>query len=329
MPQTHLLVTPPDRVRVIGLGETMLMFAPPAHGLLEHSTTFEAYIGGAEANVAIGVERLGIHGGWIGKLPDNPLGHNLVNGIRACGVDTSAVVWSAEGRVGTFFVEWGAKPRPTKTLYDRANSAATTLTADELDWDYIGRAEWLHLSGISPALSVTCRQSTLDIARRARALGVKVSFDLNYRALLWSPQEARAAWSEILPSTDLIVATEPDATLLLGEELPPEKAVRRLWEIFGPSAAVLTCGGQGCVACDGSQLWTGESYYPEVVNRLGAGDAFVAGFLYGLMEADLQTALAYGCAMAALKFTIPQNIPLILKEDVERLVQGKSVHLVR
>ena len=173
-------------VRVVALGETMLMFAPPEHELIEHSREFVAYIGGSEANVAVGLERLGIHAGWVGKLPRNALGRKVVNGIRAYGVDTSGVVWADEGRVGMFYIERGAQPRPTRTIYDRANSAATTLTADDLDWDYLAQAEWLHLTGITPALSATCRRSTVEIVRRARDAGIKVSFDLNYRSLLWT-----------------------------------------------------------------------------------------------------------------------------------------------
>jgi 2-dehydro-3-deoxygluconokinase len=310
----------------------MIMFAPPGHELMEHSETFRALIGGAEANVAVGLVRLGVHAGWIGKLPDNALGRWVVNGTRRYGVDTSAVVWSETGRVGTFYVEFGAKPRPTKTIYDRAGSAATTLTADELDWDYIGAAQWLHLTGITPALSETCRRAVPEIVRRARALGVKVSFDLNYRSKLWSPDEARVAWDEILPHVNLIITTEEDAAMLLDtpdRTFSRETALRKLFDSYQPDAVVMTCGGTGSTAFDGQQVMTAPSWSLELVNRLGAGDAFAAGLLYGVIRADLQAGLAYGNAMSALKFTVSQNLPLIDKDDVERLLAGNDLRLVR
>lgn len=310
--------------RVLAFGETMLMFAPPEHELIEHSEQFRAFIGGSEVNVAVGLQRLGIHAGWVGKLPHNALGCKVVNGIRRYGVNTSGVVWADGGRVGTFYVERGAKPRPTRTIYDRAGSAFTTLTADEMDWDIIGQAEWLHLTGITPALSQTCRHETPRILARARELGVKVSIDLNYRSKLWSPAEAREAWRELMPYVNLLIATEPDAGILLGESLQPEDTLRRLYDEHQPEAVVLTCRGNGSMAFDGNGIVAHPSFPLEPVNRIGAGDAFDAGLLYGLINADLETGLAYGNAMAVLKFTIPQNLPLINREDVEALVGGQA-----
>lgn len=316
-------------VRVFALGETMLMLAPPPHELIEHCDQFTAYVGGSEANVAIGLERLGVHTAWIGKLPRNALGRKVVNGIRAYGVDTSAVVWADNGRVGTFFVEWGADPRPTKTIYDREHSAAATLVADDLDWEHIAQAEWLHLTGITPALSATCCQSTLDIVRRARDLGVHVSFDLNYRSLLWSPEAARAAWGAILPHVNLIIAAETDAWLLLDAQGEREAVIREIFAGYHPDTVALTCGGEGSVAYDGSRFYHADTYSMRVVNRLGAGDAFDAGLLYGILNSDVQMGLEYGNAMAALKMTIPQNIPLVERQDVERLIAGKREYLIR
>jgi len=316
-------------VRVVCIGETMVMFAPPPHELIEYCHQFTALLGGAEANVAIGLERLGIHAGWIGKLPNNALGRKLANETRSFGVDTSAVVWTEKGRVGTFFVEWGAAPRPVMTIYDRANSAATTMTADELDWEYIRQAEWVDLTGITPALSETCREATVQIARRAREGGLKVVFDVNYRALLWSREEARAACERILPYVNLLVATEADMELLLDARMSREDALRKVVDHYGLDAAAMTLGGEGSMGCDGEAIYRAPGHEPRVVNRLGAGDAYVAGLLYGYLQAGLAEGLSYGNAMSALKFTIPQNIPLLNKEDVERLVRGGSVSVIR
>jgi 2-dehydro-3-deoxygluconokinase len=307
----------------------MLMFAPPRCELIEYCDQFIAYSGGSESNVAIGLERLGMHAAWIGKLPDNPLGRKVVQGIRAYGVDTSACVWVQEGRVGTFFVEWGAHPRPLKTIYDRAGSAAATLRSEELDWGYIRGAAWLHLTGITPALSETCRISTRQIVAGAREHGCKISFDVNYRSLLWSPGEARAAYRDILPHVDLLIATATDAAIVLGRESEPEALAVRLFETYTPEAAVLTCGGDGSLAYDGHTVYRSPGYQVDVVNRLGAGDAFDAGLLYGLLTSDLQAGLDYGCAMAALKMTIPQNTPLVDRADVERLLAGSDLDVLR
>ena len=318
-----------NRVRVVCLGETMLMFAPPRCELVEHCDQFTAYSGGSESNVAIGLERLGMHAGWVGKLPKNALGRKVVNGIRAYGVDTSACVRVKEGRVGTFYVEWGAHPRPLRTIYDRAGSAASTLVADDLDWDTLGRCEWLHLTGITPALSETCRKSTVRIIVRARELGCKVSFDVNYRSLLWSPGEARAALREVLPHVDLLIATAGDAAMLLDRECEREELARRLFDTHGPDAVAITCGADGGIAYDGDVLYRSGGYRVQVVNRLGAGDAFDAGLLYGYLTCGLQAGLDYGSAMAALKMTIPQNTPLIEREDVVRLLSGTDREIVR
>lgn len=316
-------------VRVVCLGETMLMFAPPRYELIEHCDAFTAFSGGSESNVAIGLERLGLHAGWIGKLPDNALGRKVANGIRAYGVDTSACVWAEEGRVGTFFVEWGAHPRPLRTIYDRAGSAAATLTASELDWDYIGRAEWLHITGITPALSDTCRESVVRIAARARDQGCSVCFDVNYRSLLWPPDAARRACREILPHVNLLVATRSDARMLLGREPGPEGLLADLFETCAVDAAAITCGADGAVARDRAGTYRADGYQVEVVNRLGAGDAFDAGLLYGYLTTGLQAGLDYGTAMAALKITIPQNTPIVDRRDVERLLSGRDQDLIR
>ena len=322
-------------IKVVCLGETMLMFAPPRYELIEHCDQFTAYSGGAESNVAIGLERLGLHTGWIGKLPENALGRKIVNGIRAYGVDTSACVWTKHGRVGTFFVEWGASPRPLRTIYDREGSAAATLTTDDLDWDYIGRAELLHLTGITPALSDTCRENAVPIVARARERGCKVSFDVNYRSLLWPPEEARSAFRELSPYINLLIATEADARMLLARpgdsEHPSDlaKMLENLFDVYGPEAVIVTCGAHGSIAYDGKRFFSSRGYEVQAVNRLGAGDAFDAGLLYGYLVSDLQVGLNYGTAMAALKMTVPQNLPLIEREDVERMLAGNDLEVIR
>ena len=316
-------------VDVVCLGETMLMFAPPRYELIEHCDIFRVYNGGAESNVAIGLERLGVHAAWISKLPKNALGRKVVHVTRAYGVDTSRVIWTETGRVGLFFVEFGAPPRPHTTLYDRAHSAFATLEVEELDWAFLSQAKLLHLTGITPALGELCRRTTIKIVERARAIGIRVSFDVNYRSLLWTPAEARAALEEILPCVNLLIATQADAALLLGEEAEPRPALQRLRERYGCDVVVLTLGSEGSMAFDGQAFYRGAAYALQEVNRLGAGDAFDAGLIYGWLRSDVQVGLDYGGAMAALKHTVPQNIPLLNKDDVEGLIRGTRVDILR
>jgi 2-dehydro-3-deoxygluconokinase len=187
----------------------------------------------------------------------------------------------------------------------------------------------LHLTGITPALSATCRKSTQEIVVRAREQGCKVSFDLNYRSLLWSPGEARAAFQEILPYVNLVIATAGDAIILLEQGPEREELAKHLFKMYAPDAVVITCGADGSLAYDGDHLYRSRGYRVQIVNRLGAGDAFDAGLLYGTLTSGLQAGLDYGSAMAALKMTVPQNTPLIEREDVERLLAGNDLDVLR
>ena len=317
-------------VEVVCIGETMLMFAPPRYELIECSEFFRTYNGGAESNVAIGLERLGVHTSWISKVTSNALGRKVVNEIRGYCVDTSRVIWTEEGRVGLFFVEFGPQPRPSTTIYDRAGSAFSALKAEELDWQFISQAKILHLTGITPALSETCRQTTIEIVKRAKELDLPVSFDVNYRAMLWEKERAKKTFDEILPYVNIIIATQPDAIMLLGREENPRKMLQELKAKYSCDIVALTLSSEGSMAFDGDEFYKGKSYpIEEQVNRLGAGDAFDAGLLYGYLNFDLQTGLYYGGAMAALKHTVPQNIPILNKEDIERLIQGKETDILR
>ncbi len=315
--------------RVVTIGETMIMFAPPRDHLLERSTQYTSYVAGAEANVAIGLERLGIHSGWIGRLPDNPVARNLVREIRSHGVDTDAAIFAPAGRLGVLYFEFASPPRPPRLVYDRSGSAATMLQPDDLDWDYISAAEWLHLTGITPALSETCRSATAAILTRAKRRGLSVSFDINYRQLLWDRPTAQAALSALLPLVDLLIGTEADIEMLAGGSGNRRDTLVRLYDRYQLEAVVMTLGTDGAIAYDGSSAHSVTGHRATVVNRLGAGDAFAAGLLYGRITSGLTAGLEYGSAMAALKLTIPDNVPLVSKADVDNLISGASPDLIR
>jgi 2-dehydro-3-deoxygluconokinase len=185
------------------------------------------------------------------------------------------------------------------------------------------------MTGITPALSKTSKTTTIEIIKKASELGIKISFDLNYRSLLWEFNEAKEAWGEILPYVNIIISTETDAALLCNQELSRKDYLKRIYNDFHPDAVVLTCGGDGSMAFNGQKLMSVGTWPVKAVNRLGAGDAFDAGFLYGYITESLHKGLAYGNAMAVLKMTLPQNIPLIRLEEVDRLIAGDTKSLLR
>jgi 2-dehydro-3-deoxygluconokinase len=200
---------------------------------------------------------------------------------------------------------------------------------EELDWAFISKARLLHLTGITPALSEVCRQTTIKMVEKARAIDMHISFDVNYRSLLWTAAEARSTFEEILPYVDLLIATQADTALLLGEEVKTRQALHSLRGRYGCDIVVITLGSEGSMAFDGKTFYRGAAYSLQEVNRLGAGDAFDAGLIYGWLRSDVQLGLNYGGAMAALKHTIPQNIPLLNKDDIEQLLDGTRVDVHR
>lgn len=224
------------RIEVVTIGETMLMLVPPPYELLEYCDTFQVYNGGAESNVEIAFEQLGIHTAWISKLVNNALGRKIANTIRAYGVDISGVVWTETGRIGTFFVEFAPPPRPYTTIYDQENSTASTLRTEELDWTFIAAAKWLHMTGITPAISVICQRTTLETLKRAKdELNLITSFDVNYRSLLWTEEAARKMLHKVLRKIDVLIATHSDAQLLLKDKISPESALHALQDTYGCS----------------------------------------------------------------------------------------------
>jgi len=171
---------------VVTLGETMLRLAPPDFERLEQARTYNVTAGGSESSAAVGIARMGLKVAWVSKLPKSPLGRFIANKIREHGVDTSHVVWMDGGRAGVYFLEFGSTPRPSQVIYDRKDSAISTLTAGEINWKPIFEGTKLfHTSGITPALSKNCAEATAKAVSEARAAGCLVSFDMNYRTKLW------------------------------------------------------------------------------------------------------------------------------------------------
>ena len=318
---------------VLALGEAMVRLTPPDSLRLEQTVTLNVDVGGAELNVLVGLSRLGVGTAWLSKLPDNALGHLIASRARAAGVDTSPVRWTAEGRAGLYFLELSAAPRPSQILYDRRNSAMTTLTPEEIDPAAFAGARLFHVSGITPALSPSCLDATLAALTVARNAGCAVSFDPNYRARLWTVEEARAAYARILPGVDILFASREALRAFFDvEAASEEEAALAAADRYNLRAVALTAreqarawhGTLGALAVAGGRVYRGRDYEVEIVDRLGGGDAFAAGFLYGYLAGDVERGVAYGGAMAALQHTIPGDFPFVTRAEVEDLLAAEG-----
>jgi 2-dehydro-3-deoxygluconokinase len=313
---------------VVTLGETMVRLSPPGFTRLEEATTLECRTGGSESNVAVALSRLGMRVAWLSRLPENALGTLIVRRLRSLGVDTSHVLWAPGERAGVYFIEPGAAPRPTRVLYDRAGSAASEMTPEAMPWEVVRAARHLHLSGITPALSPSCRAVTARAIDEARGAGATVSLDVNYRARLWSPAEAASVLGELIPTVDLLISTAVDLELLFGLVGEGEEVARRAREKFGAAAVVVTLGGAGGSLADAEGCHRAPCFPATEIDRVGAGDAFDAGLLYGFLGGDLRAGLTYGLAMAALKHSIPGDEFIGSLAEVEELIASgrRDIH---
>jgi 2-dehydro-3-deoxygluconokinase len=299
------------------LGETMWRLSPPGRSRLEIATTLEIQVGGSESNTAIALSRLGQRVAWWSRLPDNPLGRHIANTLRAHGVDVSGVAWGGN-RLGTYFVEFGSPPRPTQVVYDRAASSASEMQPDHFDWSLVRKSRWLHLTGITPALSASCLATMRRAVQEARDANVPYSFDLNHRAKLWSYEIARPIYDELASQARVVFGAERDVQALYGASV----TLQALHERWNGAVVVVTRGGAGAWAHDGSGEHQAPAFPVDVVDRVGAGDSFSAGLLCALLDGKpLAEALRWGHAVAALKMTIPGDIALVSRAEVEHLLR--------
>jgi 2-dehydro-3-deoxygluconokinase len=286
-------------VEVVAAGETMVLGTPSQPGRLRHASHLELKVGGAESNLAIALSRLGISSGWVSYLGDDEPGQLVLDRVRAEGVDTSQVRRIGERPTGLYLREKvGTK---TWVYYYRHGSAASTMEPRAFDLEYLEGTSFLHLTGITPALSDDCRAFTLWAAREARAAGMRVSFDVNYRSRLWSPEEAKGFMEEMLPLVDLLFVGDEEAQALWGRD---DEELAREFAEKGPQEVVLKLGKEGsAVLLEGSFL-DQPGFEASEVDPVGAGDAFDAGYLAGHLwdlgtEERLRVANALGAMSVA------------------------------
>jgi 2-dehydro-3-deoxygluconokinase len=315
MPQE---ASPPS---VVTLGEAMIRYSPKSFMRIEQAQELEMRAAGAASNVAIACSRLGLRATWISKLTSNSLGRFVAHQVAVHGVDVSHVVWTEAHRVGTYYIEFGSPPRPTRILYDRAHSAFSHFTVSEVDWRIVREASLFHSTGITPALSRSCEEVATMAMQEARSGGALVSFDVNYRSKLWpSVEAAQDHLGRLLKLTDILFISLDEATSIFRLPGTDEDICRGLQADFGPRVVVLKRHDGSTVLSEGL-VHTVGLYETHTVDPIGTGDAFAAGFIYGFLYGDILTALDYAAATAALKRTIPGDLAILSLAEVQELTE--------
>ena len=306
---------------VVTAGETMVLGVPAVPGRLRHAAGLELRIGGAESNVAIALSRLGLSAGWAGYLSADEPGQIVLDRIRGEGVDTSRVQRLKGAPTGLYLREKvGAEVR---VYYYRRGSAASKMAPEAFDPDYLAGAAFLHLTGVTPALSADCRAFVLWAARQARASGARVSFDVNYRSKLWSAAEAKGFTEEVLPLVDLLFVGDEEARALWGRD--DERFVRELATGREPQEVVLKRGERGSLVLVGGDILEQPAFPAVEVDPIGAGDAFDAGYLAGYLwglapEERLRTANAMGAISVATQGDY-EGLPG--KDELRAFIEGR------
>ena len=339
--------------KTVCFGEIMLRLSPPGFERLLQSPVLQATFGGGEANVAVSLAQFGCESHYVTRLPSNAVGDAALKVLRSEGVRVDHVQRGGS-RVGIYFAETGASQRASTVVYDRAHSAISEMSTGEVPWkEVLAGADWFHCSGITPALgpnAAACTREALEAARGAR---VRVSVDLNFRSKLWSEREAQETMRLLMPLVDTVIANEEDLQAVLGIEVPRADvaggvlevagyrvAAERVAEQFGVARVAVTLresvsasenGWSGVLLdADAGTFHCGPRYQVRLVDRIGGGDSFAAGLIYGIVTGrSPERSLAFAVAASALKQTIPGDFNRVSVEEVDRLVAGDASGRVR
>jgi 2-dehydro-3-deoxygluconokinase len=335
---------------LVTFGQAMVRLTPPAFQRLEQAHNLDVHVGGGELNVAVAAARLGISSRWVSRLPENALGRMIANRAREHGVDLH-VEWSADDRAGLYFAELGAAPRASSVLYDRAGSAISRVKPGSIDWpSAFDGARWFHLSGITPALSESAAKVTAEALVAAKNAGLTVSYDLNYRSKLWSAEKARAVQEPLMEHVDVLMTTEEDTRVVFGigadesdsydrvdaesysqiaRTLEKRFELRAVAVTLRENPRVLLNSWTAIVAADGG-IYRAPRYEVEVVDRIGAGDAFSAGLIVARLEnSGWEASVRFATATSALKHSIPGDFCIVTRKEVEQLLRGASLRVSR
>lgn len=332
--------------KVMTMGEIMLRLKTPGNERFFQSPEFEATFGGGEANVAVSLANFNIPAEFLSVLPENPIGDACIAELRSFGVSTEKIL-RAPGRMGIYYLETGANQRPSKVVYDRAGSTMAEAKSGDIDWESaFADVDWFHISGITPAISRSAADLSLEAVKEAKKRGITVSLDLNFRKNLWKyGVDAKTIMSELTKFTDVVIGNEEDCQKSLGLELDVDVAGGSLdtekyekltslllTEYPNVSKVAITlreshsADHNGWAACinNGSIFYVSRKYeIRDIVDRVGGGDSFSAGLIYGLKSFDQDTeALEFAVAASCLKHSIPGDFNRVSVKEVETLMRG-------
>jgi 2-dehydro-3-deoxygluconokinase len=337
------------KTKVVTFGEIMLRLSTPGFKRFVQSDAFDVNYGGGEANVAVALANYGFESYFLSKLPKHEIGQAAVNAMRKYGVHDDFIVRGGD-RVGIYFLETGASQRASKVIYDRAGSSVTTLKKNEIDFDAVFKdAKWFHWTGITPALGKDAQDVLNTACEVAKKYGVTISTDLNYRAKLWSTSEAQAVMVPLMKYVDVCIANEEDAEKSLGftagktnvesaelDEKGYFALAEQLKATFGFKTVAITLRESHSASRNGwsallhddkdcKKPYRSKRYDVQLVDRVGGGDSFASGLIYGLLtKENTQSALEYAVAASCLKQTIPGDFNLVSIDEVEKLAKGSG-----
>jgi len=330
--------------KVVTLGEIMLRLSTPDFKRFVQSDTFDITYGGGEANVSAALCNYGLNGTFVSKVPDNAIGQASINHLRRYGVDTKFVARGGE-RLGIYFLETGASMRASQVIYDRAHASIADVDASEFDFDAIFEgADWFHTTGITPALSDKAAALTLAALKAAKERGITTSIDLNFRKKLWTKEKAREVMTELCQYVDVCIGNEEDADLCLGfkaadtDVTKGELNLEGFKDIFQQMKAKFgfkfiasslresysaSDNGWSALVYDGTDYYHTKEYKVRIVDRVGSGDSFASGLIYGLVTGmPMAEAAEFGVAASALKHTIPGDLNHATLTEVKELMKG-------
>lgn len=333
--------------KIVTMGEIMLRLS--THGFLRfvQSDSFDACYGGGEANVALSLSNYGHKTYFVTKLPKNDIGQSAINSLREFGVNTDYIVRGGD-RIGIYYLETGDAMRPSKVIYDRANSAIALAEADEFDFDKIFEGkDWFHFTGITPAISEKAEKLTVLACQAAKKHGLTVSCDLNFRKKLWTSEKAIQVMTSLMPYVDVLIGNEEDCEKCLGFKAEKSDVTKGQLNLSGYQDVFMKLkekigfkymatslresysasdNGWSALIYDGKEFYHSREYQIRLVDRVGGGDSFAGGLIHGLLayNGDEKKALEFAVAASALKQTIPGDVNHVSTEEVETLMNGDA-----
>ncbi|MEM7114635.1 MAG: sugar kinase, partial [Chloroflexota bacterium] len=317
------------RFDVTTVGEASLRLSVPTGDRLALANSLDLHVAGTEANVTGALAQLGHRCGWVSALPKSPLGERATNAFAFSGLDTSAVNWVEGGRMATLFVEYASAPRPTQVYYDRKNSSFTKISSAEIDWNYLLNTRLIHLTGITVALSESCRELVSEVIRRAKSAEIPISFDINYRSKLWDVEKAVSVLEPMIAGIDLLFCSKRDAEAVFGCVGSAEKILIQLDTRFGAKHIVMSNGRDGVYGLASGQMCHAPAVEVDIVDRIGAGDAMAAGVIHGWLGGDFAQGVQFGALAAACAMSQAGDMLVLSREELHRLSSNRNAQLIR